>query len=154
MLPLQRTLPLRAWMVGFFTAASDSAKDAEALASAGLEMMSSQKSFRMKALRLPSGCPFCSHAVRTSIGILPIEVVVPVLLASRSFTRSFSRCFASSVVYFFFARRSMPLLQYLPPAPGRELVLSGCNRNKQIRRQQPKSQRHNKSSLTYRARRG
>ena len=78
MLPLQRTLPLRAWMVGFFTAASDSAKDAEALASAGEEMISFQKIFSMKALRLPSDWPACSHAVRTSMGILPIEVVVPV----------------------------------------------------------------------------
>ena len=134
MLPLQRTLPLRAWMVGFFTAASDSAKDAEALASAGEEMISFQKILSMYALRLPSGWPFCSHAVRTSIGMLPIEVVVPVALAARSLAASFLRCFASSGVYFFLARRSIPLLLYLPPAPGRELELSGCNRTNQISR--------------------
>ena len=37
-------------------------------------------------------------------------------------------------VYFFLARRSMPLLQYLPPAPGPLLLLSGCNRTNQISR--------------------
>ena len=130
MLPLQRTLPLRAWMVGFFTAASDSAKDAVALASAGEEMISFQKSFSMKALRLPSGRPFCSHAVRTSIGILPIEVVVPVALAARSL----ARCFASSAVNFLRFLGVIPSLQYPPPEPGRELVLSGCNRTNQISR--------------------
>ena len=135
MLPLQRTLPLRAWMVGFFTAASDSAKDAEALASAGEEMMSSQKSFRIKALRFPCLRSFgsCSHAVRTSIGSFR-SVVVPAFLALRSLTRSFSRCFDSASVYFFLALRSTPLLQYLPPAPGVLLMLLGCNRTNQISR--------------------
>ena len=97
-------------------------------------MISFQKSFSMKALRLPSGRPFCSHAVRTSIGMLPIEVVVPVVLAARSLAASFLRCFASPSVYFFLFLGVIPSLQYPPPEPGRELVLSGCNRTNQISR--------------------
>ena len=134
MLPLQRTLPLRAWMVGFFTAASDSAKDAEALASAGEALMSSQKSFSMYALRLPSGFPACSHAVRTTIGILPISVSVPFFFSYDAFALSFLRNFASSSVYFLGFLGVTPSLQNLPPAPGPLLELSGCNRTNQISR--------------------
>ena len=135
MLPLQRTLPFLASTAGFFTAASDSAKDAEALASAGEELMSSQKSFSMKALRFPclrsfGGCP---HAVRTSIGSVT-TAVVPAFLALRSLACSLARCFDSASVNFFLALRSTPLLHYLPPAPGVLLLLSGCNRTNELSR--------------------
>ena len=92
-------------------------------------MISFQKIFSMKALRLPSGWPACSHAVRTSIGSSTFAIAPAFFLFL-----SFSRCFASSEVNFFVALRSTPLFLYLPPAPGRELVLSGCNRTNQISR--------------------
>ena len=135
MLPLQRTLPFLASTAGFFTAASDSAKDAGALASAGEGLMSSQKSFSMEALSPPCLRPFggCSHAARTSIGSAT-TAVVPAFLALRPLACSLARCFDSAPVDFFLALRPTPLLQCLPPAPGVLLLLSGCNKTNQISR--------------------